>query len=191
MFTHEEKRELLLLAREAVECAVKGSKAPPGAVHLPGLKQISGLFVTLRSGVDLRGCIGYIDAVRPLGYLVPEVAAKSALEDPRFTRVSTGELDEISIELSVLSPFRRIQSIEQIIVGTHGLMLELGSQRGLLLPQVAREYRWGREEFLSATAQKAGLYRLAWKDPGVQMFVFEAEVIHEMDVFHDNEPSPL
>jgi uncharacterized protein len=178
----DEKRELLVIARKAITNALEGK---PFSMALPGsaaLLQPHGAFVTIRIDHQLRGCIGYIESSRPLAQVVAEVAAKSSMEDPRFPPLTTAELEHATLEISILSPPRQIKSVEEIEVGTHGLILELGMNRGLLLPQVAVEYRWDRQEFVEATARKAGLHKSAWRDPEARMYVFSAEIVQEADV---------
>jgi AmmeMemoRadiSam system protein A len=179
MISPEEKRELLALAREAITRALTGVSDSRRLLRSPGLEQRCGLFVTLKRAGQLRGCIGYIESTRPLGDVVGEIAVKSALEDPRFPPLTAAELPETTIQLSILSPLRRMQGIGELNIGTHGLLLELGPHRGLLLPQVAVEFGWGPEEFLEATARKAGLHREAWQDSGASIFIFTAEIVDE------------
>jgi AmmeMemoRadiSam system protein A len=135
--------------------------------------------VTLRKDHELRGCIGYIESRFPLADVVGEVAVKAAFEDPRFPPLTVSELEEITIEVSVLSPLQPVHDLEEIQVGVHGLLIELAGRRGLLLPQVASEYRWDRETFLENTARKAGLPRNAWKDPQAKIYLFSAEIAGE------------
>jgi AmmeMemoRadiSam system protein A len=188
MLTHEEQRELLKAAREAITCAVR--HAPPGRPPrpLPGLRQACGLFVTIRRASRLRGCIGHYESRVPLLELAPHIAVKSALDDPRFPPLGAEELGEISLELSILSPLHPVADIQEIVPGTHGLLLELRGARGLLLPQVATEFGMTREEFLCATAQKAGLPQDAWKDPATRLSMFTAEIIQEPEQVHDVPP---
>jgi AmmeMemoRadiSam system protein A len=145
------------------------------------LRQPQGAFVTLSIRNKLRGCIGYIESVRPLGEVVREVAAKAACADPRFPPLTLAEFQEVTLEISVLSTLRPVKGPEEISVGEHGLMLELGSSRGLLLPQVATQYGWGAEEFLNAVARKAGLPVVAWKNPDVRLFTFTAEIFRSVE----------
>lgn len=190
MLTHEERRELVMAAREAIDCALSNRAAARIPVRLPGLLQHCGVFVTIKLDRQLRGCIGYIEGTRPLIDLVPEIAVRSALEDPRFSPLTRAELLQSTLELSILSPLRRIWRMEEIEVGVHGLVLELGPSRGLLLPQVATEFQWDRREFLEATARKAGLYRSAWQDPEAKLSVFTAEIIQEPEIFHEERRDP-
>ncbi len=168
---------LLALARRAVVAQVAGS-VPPTIPEAPQLYRRAGAFVTLtRSGV-LRGCIGYPEPDRPLAVVVAGCAAAAASTDPRFIPVSVEELSDIHIEISVLTPLEPVVSVEEIIVGRHGLVVEQGSHRGLLLPQVASDWQWDRETFLSRACLKAGLRPNAWQT-GALVFRFEAEVFDE------------
>jgi AmmeMemoRadiSam system protein A len=179
MFTPEEKRGLVAIARNAIWDALHGRAfhvqiPPEGMLSRPG-----GAFVTIRINGELRGCIGYIQAPAPLAEVVAEVAEKAALEDPRFPPLTLQEFEQIRTEISVLSPLHKISDVNEVVVGKHGLLLELRHARGLLLPQVAEEYGWDREAFLENTARKAGLPRSAWKDPEAVIYVFTAEIIQE------------
>jgi AmmeMemoRadiSam system protein A len=190
MVTPEEKQELLEIARESIALALatdsssaryevsqrRKNRPPSGRLAEP-----SGAFVTVRIGKDLRGCIGYIESHLPLAEVVREVAMKAATEDPRFMPMSQSELARATLEVSILSPLKQIADVGEIEVGTHGLLLEMGRHRGLLLPQVASEYGWDRETFLDNTARKAGLPQKAWKDPEAKIFVFSAEIIEEQE----------
>ncbi|MEE9187178.1 MAG: AmmeMemoRadiSam system protein A [Bacteroidota bacterium] len=179
--TDEDKRTLLHVARDSVEHAVKGQDLPQLSTISDTLSQHKGAFVTLNKHGELRGCIGYTDAHKPLVETVSDVAVKAALEDPRFVPVTEEELNEVVIEISVLSPLQSINHIEDIEVGRHGLVIERGFCQGLLLPQVALEYHWDREAFLKFTARKAGLPADAWKDPETSIYVFTAEIFREED----------
>ncbi len=179
MFTPEEKRELLAIARAAIGDALKATPFQRHGRPRGALAQPCGAFVTLRLDGDLRGCIGYIESSEPLADVVASVAVKAAFEDPRFPPLSPAEFGRVSVEISVLSPLRPVTDINEIEVGVHGLLLELGVNRGLLLPQVATEYGWGRIEFLANLARKAGLPRNSWSDPGARLFAFTADIIEE------------
>ncbi len=182
MLTHDEKQELLRIARTEIVRCVRGTGPERQRAVGGELSKPRGAFVTLRINEQLRGCIGYIESALPLAEVVAEVAVKSATEDPRFPPVSPGELDQVTIEISILSPLKRIASPSEIEIGVHGLLLEVGHRRGLLLPQVATEYGWGREEFLENTARKAGLPRDAWMHPSAEIFAFSAEIVKEDEV---------
>jgi uncharacterized protein len=173
MLSKETKRELLRIARGAIEAALKHSSAAMPATVNEQLLQPCGAFVTLRIGHELRGCIGYIESLRPLDEVVAEVAPKAALEDPRFFPLSLAELEHVAIEISVLSPLRPI------------LLLELGLNRGLLLPQVATEYHMDRLAFLNATARKAGLADHAWREAEAKIYIFTADIIEEEQLMQE------
>lgn len=187
MLTHEEKRELLGIAREVIHLRLDKNR-PQKDAHFQGdLQKQRGAFVTIRVDHQLRGCIGCLDTTRPLAEVVVEVAPKAAFEDPRFPPLSVIELEQATIEISVLSSLQAIQTIDEIEVGIHGLVIAVGPNRGLLLPQVAREYSWDRESFLGAVSRKAGLHPLAWQDPEAKLYVFTAEVFDETGVMHGHE----
>jgi AmmeMemoRadiSam system protein A len=182
VFTLEEKRELLVIARKAIASALEGKPLDTALPDSASLLQPRGAFVTIRIDRQLRGCIGYIESPRPLAQVVAEVATKASLEDPRFPPLALAELEHATLEISVLSPLCQVKDPEEIEVGTHGLLLELGMNRGLLLPQVAVEYQWDRQAFLEATARKAGLHKSAWLDPEARIYAFSAEIVQEEDV---------
>ncbi|MCP4726139.1 MAG: AmmeMemoRadiSam system protein A, partial [bacterium] len=140
-----------------------------------------GVFVTLKIGGELRGCIGYIFAESPLLEAVRSNAVSAATKDPRFRPVSTVELPLLEYEISVLSPLTLIENTDDIEVGKHGLLMVSSPRSGLLLPQVPVELGWNRQQFLEGTCQKAGLPKDAWKDPNILIFTFSAEVFGEKD----------
>jgi AmmeMemoRadiSam system protein A len=137
-----------------------------------------GAFVTLHVRGTLRGCIGHIAADDALGQVVPRCAIAAASDDPRFPPLTASELPAIEIELSLLGPLEPIAGPEDFEIGRHGLVVELGWSRGLLLPQVATEWKWDREMFLSQTCRKAGLPADAWRK-GAKLWRFDAEVFDE------------
>jgi AmmeMemoRadiSam system protein A len=201
MLTPEEKRALLDIARAAIEAGFRTmphtgfageaeveasttSSEPPtghGQSEPPteGLLKHQGAFVTIRLGGQLRGCIGYIESPVPLMTVVAEVAEKAAFEDPRFPPLSGLEYQNSTIEISVLSELKPLGSPEEFQVGVHGLLIESGDHRGLLLPQVALEHGWDRDGFLSALARKAGLSTIVWDDPLTKLYTFQAEIVQE------------
>ena len=140
------------------------------------LEEFRGAFVSLHRRGQLRGCIGYIEAVKPLLQTVREMAPAAAFQDPRFRPLQADELADLEIEISVLTPLKLIKSTDEIEVGRDGLYIVRGLNRGLLLPQVATQYHWDRQTFLEQTCNKAGLPGDAWKDPGTQIFIFRAEI---------------
>ena len=174
-----EKLELLKRARACIgrELGVKES----GAIgdSSVALKERCGAFVTLHLHGDLRGCIGYIEAHLPLVETIEDAAVKAAFDDPRFLPLTPNEFKEIQIEISVLSPLQKVTDASEIIVGKHGLVIDAGYTRGLLLPQVATEYGWDRDQFLSQTCRKAGLPADAWRKKGVTIYSFTSEVFSE------------
>lgn len=177
MLPEADRAALIELARAAVTSAVSGGPAPEppdGDVF----KRVAGAFVTLTIRGELRGCIGQVEPRVPVGEVIVHCAAAAALEDPRFPPVSPIELDSIGIEVSVLTPAEEVVDIERIEVGRHGLIVSHNGYRGLLLPQVATEHGWTREQFLMHTCRKAGLSRDAWQH-GARIYCFEAEVFGE------------
>jgi len=181
-----EKNELLTLARKSVEYAVREKKAyEPTASASEALIQERGAFVTLRESGELRGCIGYTSAVKPLYMTVRDTATLAALRDSRFPPVSASELPKLEYEISVLSPLRRVLDIRQIKVGQHGLLMKNGAYEGILLPQVPVEERWDRQRFLEETCAKAGMRSGCWKDENTDIFMFTAVI------FGENRPQAL
>ncbi len=176
--TEGERRALLQTARAAIAARL-GEAAPQPPEPTAALRTPCGAFVTLHKAGSLRGCIGFISAARPLAATVREVAVSSAFEDPRFPPVQRSELAQLSIEISVLSPLRRISDPGEIQVGVHGVLIKRGFRSGLLLPQVATEQGWDRETFLSHTCRKAGLPMDAWTSPDVVLEIFSAVVFRE------------
>jgi AmmeMemoRadiSam system protein A len=138
-----------------------------------------GAFVTLNKDGRLRGCIGYTAPMQPLCQTVRNAAASAAVKDHRFLPVSIEELDELTYDISVLSPFRLVTNIEQIEIGKHGLLIKNGQSEGLLLPQVASDNNWDRLTFLQQTCRKAGLPLNAWKRKDTDIFMFSAFVFSE------------
>lgn len=177
--TDTEKKRLLSIARKTLEEHVSSRTVPAIDVREPRLLERSGVFVTLSMHGQLRGCIGFIKPVAPLYRAVTEMTVAASSNDPRFRPVTKDELKNITIEISVLSPLKLINSINEIRVGTHGLYIVKGGNSGLLLPQVASQYRWGREEFLQNTCLKAGLPENAWKDKETKIHVFSAQIFSE------------
>jgi len=182
MLDTAEKNALLDLARTTLESHLDNKKAPPYETARPGLLEKKGAFVSLHRGEELRGCIGQLYPDRELYKIVQYCVLSAASEDTRFMPVEREELEELNIEISVLTPFRRIRQIEEIEVGRHGLFIVQGRYRGLLLPQVATQYGWDRITFLRQTCRKSGLPDSAWQDPRTAIHIFEAEVFSESPV---------
>ncbi len=176
--TQTEKEILHRIARLSAESSVRGSTANDIKEEelTDILKEKRGAFVTLKRGGKLRGCIGNIIATTPLYKTVEIMARAAALDDPRFQPMKESELNDLEIEISALTPLERIESIDQIEVGKHGLYLKRGWSSGLLLPQVPGEYGWDLNTFLEHTCLKANLSPDAWKDPATEIYIFSAEV---------------
>ena len=176
----KDKDQLLEIARNTIENYLETGKIPninPKSLS-KGLLQNRGVFVSLHRRGDLRGCLGHFEADKPLWSIVQEMAVSSATQDYRFPPVIAKELAQINIEISVLSPLRRIKSEKEIILGKHGIYIRKGSNSGTFLPQVATATKWTREEFLGHCAQdKAGIGWDGWKD--AELFVYEACVFSE------------
>jgi AmmeMemoRadiSam system protein A len=179
MTSDPDRALLLTIAREAITAHLNPS-IQFAVSHLPSaiLARPGGAFVTIHKRGDLRGCIGHVEPTEPLGVVVSRCAVSAASGDPRFPPMAPDELEAVDIEISLLGPLERIAGAQDILVGRHGLVVERGWQRGLLLPQVASEWNWSAEEFLAHTCQKAGLPRDAWKK-GATIWRFEAEVFGE------------
>ena len=173
-----DRRAALHLARAAVVEAISQRKLPDAFPREGVFSDRRGVFVTLRLHNRLQGCIGVIEANELLGEAIVRCAASAALEDPRFSPMRPEQLDDLSIEISLLSPMEPIAP-EAIDIGRHGLFVRLHAQRGLLLPQVAIEHRLTREQFLEETCRKAGLPRDAWRDPEARLFGFTCDVFSE------------
>lgn len=174
--TSEEKALLHKIARETIEARCRGTKSPKVEASTSALKEPRGAFVTLRKKGELRGCIGYIVARRPLIDAIAEMAEAAAFSDPRFKPVGAEELKDIEIEISVLTPLKRIDNIDEIQVGTHGIFIKQGFSSGLLLPQVATEQGWDRLAFLKHTCLKAGIKEDAYKDKDTEIYIFSADI---------------
>jgi AmmeMemoRadiSam system protein A len=176
MFTDEQRAALVAIARDAVRTAV-GADAPASTIAGGGFPDASGAFVTLKRGGQLRGCIGTLQCRGPLAEEIARVAASAALEDPRFPPLKEAELDGLDVEVSVLGPLEDVNPFDPdaIEIGRHGLVVEEGRRRGLLLPQVATEWGWDREQFLAQTCVKAGLPADAWRR-GARVYRFAAIV---------------
>ena len=170
----DDRRALLQLAREAIAARLHGAAAPHDEAR-PTLEVPAGVFVTVKVHGQLRGCIGIPEPRQSLRDVVQHCAVAAAFEDPRFAGLRVDELTATTLEISVLSNFRTITDAAEIVIGRHGLVIERGSHRGLLLPQVAVEHGWSVDQFLEHTCRKAGLPRDAWRY-GATVEAFEAEV---------------
>jgi AmmeMemoRadiSam system protein A len=177
--TRDQEIKLLALARHAIAHFLHVGQPPPVTETDPALLAPAGAFVTLHQGKSLRGCIGRMEAVGPLAETVRDMAIAAATEDWRFPRLEADDLGTVTIEISVLTPMRKVASPEEIEVGRHGVMAKMGAQCGVFLPQVAPEQGWNREQMLTCLCgEKAGLPPDAWKK-GADLYVFEASVFSE------------
>ena len=179
-------RYLLRLARAAVTAAAAGRR-PPDPAAVPGweevrddpvLREPRGAFVTLHRDGRLRGCIGYIQGIKPLLEAVVDNAVAAAVRDPRFLPVTPDEVPHLQVEVSVLSPLRPVAHWREIEIPRHGVVLRRGPAQAVFLPQVAAEQGWDRETTLSHLALKAGLPPDAWRE-GAEFAVFTADVFAE------------
>lgn len=176
----EEQEELLIIARSALENYLKDKKIPDFEIEYPLLNQPSGTFVTLEKKGNLRGCIGQFEAMEPLWKIVRQKAIDAAVRDSRFSPVRFEELDEIKIEISVLSPQKKIDSWREIELGKHGVVIKKGFRGGVFLPQVATDNNWDLETFMGQLcSQKAGLSWDCWQKDDIDLYVFTAQVFEE------------
>jgi AmmeMemoRadiSam system protein A len=174
------KKELLSLARRAIEeYVLRGKKIE--APTKKEFQEMRGAFVTLTINNKLRGCIGYVIPIQPLAKTIIDCAIAAAVDDPRFPPLKPKEVSQIQIEISLLSSLKKIKNIDEIEVGKHGIMITNGFNRGLLLPQVAVEYKWDKISFLEQTCIKAGLDKNAWKNPETVIEIFTADIFSEQN----------
>jgi AmmeMemoRadiSam system protein A len=174
-----QKQTLLKIARDTVEAAIKAKPFKAPQSDDPELNAHCGCFVTLKNHGRLRGCIGNFISDSPLIELVVDMAKASATGDPRFfaDRISAGELEQLDVEISVLSPLQRTSEPLSLRLGVDGIYIKSGHMSGCFLPQVATETGWSKEEFLSyCCSHKAGLAPDAWKDPETEVYLFTADV---------------
>jgi AmmeMemoRadiSam system protein A len=177
MISNAEEKPLLAIARQALEARVAGDR-PPQVVCIGPLALRCGAFVSIHKGDQLRGCLGRLSPESPLGTTLVYLGGAVADSDPRFPQVLPDELPLLQMEISLLTPERAIASLDEITIGQHGVIVEHGRSRGLLLPQVAAEFGWDREMFLEQTCLKAGLPREAWRTDA-RILVFEARIFAE------------
>ena len=179
--TAKDKDTLLDIAKKAIVAKVNNKDIPKLTGDSETLQEKRGAFVTLKKRGQLRGCIGYIKPVKALGETVQEMAIAAAFHDPRFPSLTPDEVRDLTFEISVLSLLKRIKDINEIEVGKHGLYIVRGYKSGLLLPQVAVEYKWDRETFLKETCCKAGLPMQAWMDKETEIHIFSADYFGDTD----------
>jgi AmmeMemoRadiSam system protein A len=174
-----QKQTLLKVAHDTVEAAIKRKPTKVPQSGDPDLNAHCGCFVTLKNHGRLRGCIGNFISDSPLIELVAEMAKASATSDPRFLadQIRTAELDQLDVEISVLSPLQKTSKPLNLQLGVDGIYIKKGRASGCFLPQVATETGWSKEEFLSyCCSHKAGLAPDAWKNPETEVYLFTADV---------------
>lgn len=178
--TRRDRQRLLQLARATLQAHLAGRALPP----LPDdalCGRLAGAFVTIRVAGALRGCLGRLAADRPLGAIVRAMTVAAARDDPRFAPVTAEELPALTLEISVLrqpAPFAPVDP-GRLVIGRDGLIVRRGRRTALLLPQVAAEHGWDGERFLGACCRKADLPPDAWREPGIDVLTFQAEVFEE------------
>ncbi|MEJ2543594.1 MAG: AmmeMemoRadiSam system protein A [Calditrichaceae bacterium] len=179
--SEQEKQFLLKLARDTIITFLTSGKKKKEKYFSENLKTPTGVFVTLHEAGDLRGCIGYVEGVKPLQDAVIDNAISAAFSDPRFMPVGTDEVEKLDIEISVLTPLELVENTDEIEIGKDGLLMKQGYNQGLLLPQVATEQRWDRKTFLQHTCMKAGLPTDAWQDNETEIYKFSAIIFDEKE----------
>ena len=180
MLAADDRERLLHLARRCLEARVR-HEPPPPIDRGGGLDEPMGVFVTIHTAGQLRGCLGRLEHDQPVADNVAHLAAVVSDSDPRFRPLRSSELGATQIEISALTPEIEVRDIGEIEVGRHGLIVEQRHRRGLLLPQVATEHGWNRDTFLDHTCIKAGLPADAWRR-GARIFTFEAQVFGESGI---------
>ncbi len=175
-------KKLVMLARKSVESFFSKEE-----VKDTEFNKKSGVFVSIHTvDGDLKGCIGYITPVKPLGQAVIEISKAAAFSDPRFKPLTKKELDEVIFEVSVLTKPELIkvkdskEYLSKIEINKDGLILECEGYEGILLPQVPKEYNWNVEQFLDALCNKAGLLEDTWKNKKCKIYKFQAEIFKEV-----------
>jgi len=180
-FSSQTRRQLLYLARQSIADYLFRVQTAPFVVVDPEAEVKAGAFVTLSKQGQLRGCIGIVEALENVSLVVREMAVAAAMRDPRFDPVQPEELVLLDIEISILSPLRKIESYKALRLGVDGVMVRADRHQGLLLPQVAQGENWTLEKFISAACRKAGLEASFWKTGNPELFAFAAHVFSEKD----------
>jgi AmmeMemoRadiSam system protein A len=175
----KEKRELLRIARATLREFLRSGRIPPGKPHRQSLVDPAGAFVTLHIDGELRGCIGQVEEKLPLYKAVQEMAVAAASRDPRFGSLEPDELDRADLEISVIGDRARITGPDEVVIGTHGLIIEADGHRGLLLPQVATDRMWDATTFLANVCGKADLSPDAWQRADAVVERFTAQVFSD------------
>lgn len=187
MFSLDDGKELVELARDSIKSCFSKEEAEVSEEIKEKYREKQGVFVTLKKHGDLRGCIGFPEPVHELWLGLIEAAKAAAFDDPRFSPLKEKELEEIEIEVSVLTKPELIKArspeeyVKKIKIGKDGLIIRAGLFSGLLLPIVAVEYDWTPEQFLRRVCMKAGMTMDAWKTSGKQIYKFQTQVFAEED----------
>lgn len=182
-YSTTEQKILLKIAREGIEEYLKAEKITKFEVS-EKLKEKRAVFVTLFKDQELRGCIGHLEAYKPLGEAVAAMAVAAAIDDNRFLPITLKELPEIKIEISILSPTEKIKDPSQIKLGQHGVIIKNGSRGGTFLPEVAEHFNYNLEDFLgSLCSHKAGLPENCWHDPETEIYIFTTQKIKEWKIW--------
>ena len=182
-FSLEEQKQILHFIRKIIKAKLENKPLPELPELGDKLVRQGSCFVTLHAADGaLRGCIGNINAFEPLGRNIARNSLNSAFGDPRFHPLDGDEIDEVSIEISILTPIHEIPSYEDFIIGKHGIVLSCQGRSAVFLPQVAPEQGWNRETTLTHLSMKAGLNQDAWTSPSAKFSVFEAIVFSEKSV---------
>ncbi|MFH1941296.1 MAG: AmmeMemoRadiSam system protein B [bacterium] len=182
-FSRQEKEKLFRIAKQSIDCALQRMNPPDFSVGESNLLQKRGVFVTLQNEGRLRGCIGHFEADYPLYEIVSQMAVAAATQDYRFRYdpITLTEMKDIDIKISVLSAMKKVDSIDEIEVGKHGIWIRQGNRGGTYLPEVATEMGWNRVEFLEhCCVEKAGLPRDAWKR-GADVYIYSSQILSEKD----------
>jgi AmmeMemoRadiSam system protein A len=177
-----DKMELLAISRKTLDKYLRSGEIPDiNEDHLlDNLKADCGAFVTLHKDEKLRGCVGCLTGDLPLYKIVQEMSISAATRDHRFIPVKAAEISSIDIEISVLSPLKKIEDISEIELGTHGILIEKDYHRGVFLPQVATETGWNKEQFLGhCSSDKAGLDWNGWESANI--YIFTATIFGEKE----------
>lgn len=179
---NDEKKFLLRFARQRIYDFLHNIETKSREYFSENLGTKSGAFVTLHKKGELRGCIGYVKGFKPLQDAIADLAISAAFNDPRFPGLTQEEYDKIDLEISVLTPLKKVNSVSDIEIGRDGLLMKKGFYEGLLLPQVATEYNWDVQTFLEHTCQKAGLPKQAWQDSDTEIQKFSAIIFNEKEI---------
>ena len=175
LFSESEQQQIVIFARAVIGAELARTTAP-AMPELPGLSSIGSCFVTLQLNGALRGCIGNIEAFETLGENLRRNALNAAFNDPRFPALTQAEFDKVEIEVSLLTPAEPISSLDEFVIGEHGIIFSLFGRRSVFLPQVPTEQGWDKETTLDFLSRKAGYAGNAWKSRDARFSVFKTEI---------------